>query len=618
MDQTFMTIHNLSPDANILFVSESVSDILGYQPSDVQGKPAFDYFHPEEVPFARSVHSRGILLDKAAVLHYARIQSKERQWVSCECCFTIVHDVLVACTSIYRRGEKSERRAIEAPQIRRIFSSSPRDPRYNMLEHLSPKFKMPPMEREPRAALILNRFTRTLTVMFATNAISPLLGLSAEEIKDKSFYECIQENCLGDAIRCLESAKANESIAYLRFWYRDPRQGEFEENEQEEVEEDDENDDADMSNIGISNHDGFNIDEDMDIDDVEAKEEGGMDYSNAFTPYGAVSRELVRAASPSRSPRPTSRRPRRREPASSFELEAVVSCTSDGLVVVLRRARPPIPAPHPPLLSPFDFENGLFAAPWGQQPIRPYYPPEMLYTFRPPLLPQFMPLRENVKAAGGPPLDQLMMSIRDVAVFAWALCGINGNLAAYARGLPRGEAQPHDGLPIWDPSAGTEAAGPSYPTANAHLGWNQQQLSRGKMPSTTGAVTSPPPYPPAVPSLYPPEPSSVVADPHPSAAFPSVYNSPIHDNNSTEYTSSGLARTLNWQTPTAFPPSSASTFDQPRASPRPTMGQHPTYRQPHEQWHEAGRPYSPPPNYTISTPPPKDSTEPSRSFRPWQ
>ncbi|KAM0503556.1 hypothetical protein ACHAP6_001833 [Verticillium nonalfalfae] len=238
MEQTFMTIHNLSPEANILFASESIFDILGYHPHEVQDRSCFEYFHPEEVPFARSVHNRGVQLDKAAVLHYARILSRSGQWVSCECCFTVVHDVLVACTSVYRRGEKSERRAIEAPQIRRLFSSSPRDPRYHMLEHLSPKFRTQPTEREPRAALIVNRFTRTLTVMFATNAVSTILGVRPDQIKDKSFYECIQENCLPDAIRCLESAKANDSIAYLRFWYRDPRREEDFDEEDEEEEED--------------------------------------------------------------------------------------------------------------------------------------------------------------------------------------------------------------------------------------------------------------------------------------------------------------------------------------------------------------------------------------------
>jgi PAS domain S-box-containing protein len=99
---------DLSHDANIVFASESIVDILGYQPQEVQGRSCFDYFHPDEVPFARSVHNRGVLLDKAAVLHYARILSKDGRWVSCECCFTVVHDVLVACTSIYRRGKKSE------------------------------------------------------------------------------------------------------------------------------------------------------------------------------------------------------------------------------------------------------------------------------------------------------------------------------------------------------------------------------------------------------------------------------------------------------------------------------------------------------------------------------
>ncbi|KAI1448171.1 hypothetical protein F5Y02DRAFT_336881 [Annulohypoxylon stygium] len=497
MEQTFMTIHNLSPDANILFASESIADILGYQPQEVQGKSCFEFFHPEEVPFARSVHSRGVLLDKAAVLHYARIMSRDGQWTSCECCFTIVHDVLVACTSIYRRGERSERRAIEAPQIRRIFSSSPRDPRYHMLEHLSPKFKMQPMEREPRAALILNRFTRTLTVMFATNAVSSILGVRPDQVQDKSFYECIAENCLPDAVKCLESAKANDSIAYLRFWYRDPRRDEdFDDEEDEEDEDDDEGeeDDDDEESECEREQSGEVIDGNIDTSDIRAYAENAMDIdvdgvcdvkiktetsvspklakniiideespNGLFTPSASEGRRYQTAEdtchhNPNSARRANGRRSRRRNPLPTFELEAVVSCTSDGLVVVLRKARPPIPSLHPPLL-PVDFENGLFAAPWSEQPIRPYYPPEHFYTFRPPLLPQYMPLREHVKTAGGPPIDQLMKSIRDVAVFAWALVGINGNLAAYGRGVPRESSQPHDGLPARDRKASTSSYG---------------------------------------------------------------------------------------------------------------------------------------------------------------
>lgn len=509
-----MTIHNLSPNANILFASDSIYDILGYQPDEVQGKSCFDYFHPDEVPFARSIHNRGVLLDKAAVLQYARIFSKDGRWVSCECCFTVVHDVLVACTSIYLRGEKSERRALEAPQIRRLFSCSPRDPRYHMLEHLSPKFRMPPVEREPRAALILNRFTRNLSIMFATNAVTTILGMRPDEIKEKSFYACIQENCLPDAMRCLESAKANESIAYLRFWFRDPR-------DPEEVDEDDDDDDDD-NDMGGSNRDSESID--SESGGVPLNEDTDMDGEFPFDNHGRRIKAPgahESAARPSRTPERNRNRQGEPEP---LELEAVVSCTSDGLVVVLRKARPPIPAPTPqPLLSQavsaapvapaapvLNYQNGLFAAPWGQNPIQPYVPAEQLYTFRPPLLPQYMPLRESVKAAGGPPVDQLMRSIRDVAVFAWALVGINGNLAHYGRGVPRDKAQP-DALPIWAPDAGDTGYQP--PENRAAQRWSTRDKGKGVDGRDTNYVRSDrsAPYPPRKPAQQLPPPRATFA-----------------------------------------------------------------------------------------------------------
>lgn len=93
-----------------MFASESIADILGYHPDEVTGKSCFDYFHPDEVPFARQIHNRGVQLEKAAVLHYARIRGRDGRWVGCECVFTVTYDVLVACTSIYQANEKSERK----------------------------------------------------------------------------------------------------------------------------------------------------------------------------------------------------------------------------------------------------------------------------------------------------------------------------------------------------------------------------------------------------------------------------------------------------------------------------------------------------------------------------
>lgn len=107
--QAYTLSSDLSLDARLLYVSSSIVDILGYLPNEVIGKSCWEYFHPDEIPFARAIHGRGVQLDKASVLNYCQIKNRDGQWVGCECVFTIVHDVLVASTSVYRRGTKSQR-----------------------------------------------------------------------------------------------------------------------------------------------------------------------------------------------------------------------------------------------------------------------------------------------------------------------------------------------------------------------------------------------------------------------------------------------------------------------------------------------------------------------------
>ena len=297
---------------------------------------------------------------------------------------------------------------------------------------------MSPTGREPRAALILNRFTRNLTIMFATTSIASVIGLQPNEIKNRGFYRCIQERCLAEAIECLESAKANDSIAYLRFYFRDPRvDGEFqtgtvEDNDNNDITmEGEEEDSLAAQRPEVQHRRDSPINVSLDAETAQ----GNMINSKVDEDGVHVSMSTVPAAtqaSPSAS----------LSGISSIELEAVVSCTSDGLVVILRKARPSVPPAHPPLVA-FDYADGLFVAPWGQQPIRPHFSHESLCTFQPPLLPQHMPLRDNVRNAGGPPLDVLMNSIRDVAVFAWGVVGINPAMAAYGNGQPSGEAWPN-------------------------------------------------------------------------------------------------------------------------------------------------------------------------------
>lgn len=100
---------DLTPDARIKFCSDSIEDILGYTPTEVTGQCSWDFFHKDEVAFAKEIHSRGLDMDKAAVLNYCRIKHKDGSWIGCECVFTVVHDVLVTSVSVYKRGPKARR-----------------------------------------------------------------------------------------------------------------------------------------------------------------------------------------------------------------------------------------------------------------------------------------------------------------------------------------------------------------------------------------------------------------------------------------------------------------------------------------------------------------------------
>ena len=330
--------------------------------------------------------------------------------------------------------------------------------------------------------------------MYATDGLADLLGVSGEQMRGKSFYYCIQESCLKDAIRCLENAKANDSIAYLRFWFRNPllhgQQGDENDpnsmdvdGEPEDIRSSDGDQDMENGETGIRNLHPLNARNGRAIDSQAVSTSGspngmtdGPIHSNGINertssgessfPYsheavfGEPAHRSSSSSSMSNSPVNDQRRlngdrngypPPRKGP---IELEAVVSCTADGLVVCLRQARSPVPLSRPAEGTRSVGNRGLLAVPWSNEPIIPQVEHRLHYA-----QPQtFIP---NVDTAPPPHVqasarykgnDQdFMNSIRDIAVFAWALVGINGSLADYSRGKPCGEAQPPGGLPVWQP-----------------------------------------------------------------------------------------------------------------------------------------------------------------------
>ena len=408
-------------------------------------------------------------------------------------------------------------RKADSHNVRRIFSSSPRDPRYHMLSYLSSKFtQMPePHEREPRAALFLNRFTRTCPVMYATSGVRDVLGLEPDQINGKSFYYCIEEVCLQESVKCLESAKANDSIAYLRFRYRNPMQNPSRTHSVavSDMSESDEDEDGGVAIPGSRSSVSMR-------DSVTPQPNGGATLVDGVHSSDSVPRLTGNGSGPGPAPESDGVNGHRRLPEEvagrsssdqsmgqdaqaaraaheaifdppeltssnststnttpddnqGVELEAVISCTSDGLVVILRKAHPLVPELLGDTVSS-QYVNGMYASPWAPEPVMPHHMDQTA-----PMPTVSFPAMQTPAEAG------FMAAIRDVAVFAWSLTGINGSLADYGKGKPTDDATPPGGLPVWDPNATQDLyeeyngfsgsrhrpyPGMGYPTGERHPG----------------------------------------------------------------------------------------------------------------------------------------------------
>ncbi|KAF3903791.1 hypothetical protein AA313_de0201222 [Arthrobotrys entomopaga] len=302
-----------------------------------------------------------------------------------------------------------------------------------MLTHLSTKFRMGNPENhethEPRVALILNRFTRTLTVLYASHATTSIFGISPEALTGKSFFECIDENCLQDAVDALERAKENDSIAYLRFQWRDPTNGAAAAVAAPAAEQ------PDISPAALprrplrrSQRISSQTKRKLEVDDSDtglasssrptkrrsvvgrteslSTHEGGP---SSFSDPGISSTQPPISGVSTSASAVSSDRPHARVTPAIREVEAVVSCTSDGLVVILRQARPLIPKPL------HNIPNGIFASPWAPVPLVP------------------------VESASNRTREiSFMEAIREVAVFAWSLRQLGGEIIAN----PDGENSP--------------------------------------------------------------------------------------------------------------------------------------------------------------------------------
>jgi hypothetical protein len=225
---SFIGIVDFSEEARWIFLTDSVADLLGYEPHELVGKPSLQLVHPDEFPRVKQMHYDTISQDKAAVLAYLRMRHKDpyKGYILCGISRTVVHNVLVGSVSFASPGPKAMHNASTAQEVEIVTPSATNFEfrRWNDPSPMPPSPRLSPVSDAPspgspssdnsgsssdhrkdkkqavisfdplpsqslRTALILDRFTVNCTIIYCSNDNL----VSTTTVMGRSFFDFVAQ-----------------------------------------------------------------------------------------------------------------------------------------------------------------------------------------------------------------------------------------------------------------------------------------------------------------------------------------------------------------------------------------------------------------------------------------
>ncbi|KAK9760831.1 hypothetical protein K7432_014746 [Basidiobolus ranarum] len=224
-------IYDTSDESKILYTSESIVDVTGYTQEEMRGRNGYSLIDSSTLNVIQdaSMHIRDE--DNMATVLYTNIRHKTEGLIPIESVAGRCYDIVVGVTT---RADKGK------PRIRASYATSQQiytkqvdgivATQRSISSHQRHTYLATPLGRtdprfspEPAACMILNRFTRRLTIEFATQTCEFLLGLDSEKCRGLSFLNYIDPDDLYSITEKFENVKVNNAVADFQFSFLSPQ-----------------------------------------------------------------------------------------------------------------------------------------------------------------------------------------------------------------------------------------------------------------------------------------------------------------------------------------------------------------------------------------------------------
>lgn len=234
---SFIIIYDNSQDCKIKYVTDSVTDVVGWESNDLLNKTGYALFHEKEIAAIRQIHLANVFQQKLSSMVSYRFLHKNGYFVRLETIVNYCYDIVVTTNSLYDEGSLPHKQRMNSIDDAFFVTDNGELELISMgTRILSPDIlsrtvakqqfhhgkalwqkQLDSQENEPRFCLILNRYSEEMNVVFATHIATFLVNATIDNILGKSIFDIVSERDQLMVEAQLTSAKSNNIVARVRF-----------------------------------------------------------------------------------------------------------------------------------------------------------------------------------------------------------------------------------------------------------------------------------------------------------------------------------------------------------------------------------------------------------------
>ncbi|KAF9100348.1 hypothetical protein BGX27_000443 [Mortierella sp. AM989] len=226
----FVSFHDLTEKCHFLWASPSVEDVFGYTSEEIVGISPMEMILPSNIDYSKDALKENIMNDLVTSQAITRFRHKNGQTVICLVVFSMCYDMIVSSTTMLAPPTSEtegyhELRAHSSVMTRMVNTKKEefaRMKRHHEAFQANNTWNAQILEPEARVCLLLNRFTRSLTVMYASSACEKVLHIDPDDITGKPILLFIRSDDLASFVEQMDIVRGTSSIVNMRFWFQSP------------------------------------------------------------------------------------------------------------------------------------------------------------------------------------------------------------------------------------------------------------------------------------------------------------------------------------------------------------------------------------------------------------